>query len=168
MIDQAAFDRLFRLLYGELYAFARRFLNESADCEDVVSGAFEDVWTNAKQIEEGATRAYLYKNIRNKCIDHLRREATRRRHAELYAKLSMDYDRADRLAEMNERERIIKKVLDTLPDYTRKIFTACYVERQSYAEVAQLMNISTSTVKKYISRALQQIAEMRNRSTKTA
>ena len=61
-----------------------------------------------------------------------------------------------------------KQVLDTLPDYTRRIFTACYVERQSYAEVAQLMNISTSTVKKYISRALQQIAEMRNRSTKTA
>ena len=44
MIDHDDFDQLFRLLYGELYAFARRFLQREADCEDVVSAAFEDVW----------------------------------------------------------------------------------------------------------------------------
>lgn len=161
MKDKGDFDQLFRLLYGELRAFARRFLHREADCEDMVSAAFEDVWRNYEAIERDAARAFLYKSVRNKCIDHLRRDATHRRHAELYARLTEGYDHAEQLAELHEREQIVRRVLDTLPDYTRKIFTACYVDRKQYREVAEEMGISPNTVKKYISRALALIAEQR-------
>lgn len=161
MTEIFEFDQLFRIYYTELFLFARRFLSREADCEDVVSAAFEDVWTNFATIERNAAKAFLYKNVRNKCIDLLRRENTHRRHAELYARLTIGYDSADHLAELHEREQIVQRVLDSLPDYTRQIFTACYVERKQYREVAEEMNISTSTVKKYISRALQQIAAQR-------
>lgn len=163
MTDKGDFDRLFRLLYGELHTFARRFLTSEADCEDIVSDAFEDVWRNFTAIEHGAAKAFLYKNVRNKCIDHLRREATHRRHAELYAQLTEGYDHADLLAELHEREQTVRHVLDSLPDYTRQIFIACYVDRKQYREVAQEMGISTNTVKKYISRALRLIAEKRQK-----
>jgi len=163
MIDHDDFDQLFRLLYGELYAFARRFLQREADCEDVVSAAFEDVWRSFSVIDCGTARAFLYKNVRNKCIDHLRRKATQQRHAELLARLSEDYDHADRLAELHEREEIVRQVLQSLPDYTRQIFTACYVDQKQYKEVAEEMGISPNTVKKYISQALRQIAEQRKK-----
>ena len=161
MFDHTDFDELFRLYYAELFLFARRFLAREADCEDMVSAAFEDVWRNFGAIEREAARAYLYKNVRNKCVDHLRRDATRRRHAELYARLSEGYDHADRMAELHEREQIVSRVLNSLPDYTRQIFTACYVDRKQYREVAEEMGISPNTVKKYISRALRLIAEQR-------
>ncbi len=161
MTDKGDFDQLFRLLYSELRTFARRFLTREADCEDMVSAAFEDVWRNFTDIEPDTARAFLYKNVRNKCIDHLRRDATHRRHAELYARLTEGYDHADQLAELHEREQIVRRVLDSLPDYTRKIFTACYVERKQYREVAKEMEISPNTVKKYISRALALITEQR-------
>ena len=163
MKDKGDFDHLFRMLYGELHAFARRFLTREADCEDMVSAAFEDVWRNFAAIEREAARAFLYKSVRNKCIDHLRRDATHRRHAELYARLTEGYDHADRLAELHEHERIVQNVLASLPDYTRQIFTACYVDRKQYREVAEEMNISPNTVKKYISRALSLIAEQRKK-----
>lgn len=163
MIEKCMFDVLFRKYYGELYVFARQFLTVEADCEDAVSDAFEDVWRNLSRLEADSLRAYLYKNVRNKCIDHLRRQQTRRQYAELMATVSHSYDRADALAEQNERERIVGEVLDCLPDYTRQIFTACYVERESYMQVAERLSISTNTVKKYVSRALQLIAEHREK-----
>jgi len=161
MFERGDFDQLFRLYYAELYLFARRFLPREADCEDMVSAAFEDVWRNFAAIEREAARAYLYKSVRNKCIDHLRRDATHRRHALLYARLSEGYDHADQLAELHERERIVAQVLDSLPDYTRRIFVACYVDRKLYREVAEEMGISPNTVKKYISQALAIISEYR-------
>ena len=82
------------------------------------------------------------------------------------ATVTRDYDSADWLAELNEREHIVAQVLDSLPDYTRQIFTACYVDRKQYAEVATELGISTSTVKKYVSRALQLIAEQREKDKK--
>ena len=164
MTEKGDFDQLFRMLYAELHSFARRFLSREADCEDIVCAAFEDVWRNFAAIEREAARAFLYKNVRNKCIDHLRREGTHRRHAELYARLTEGYDHTDLLAEMHEREQIVQRVLDSLPDYTRQIFTACYVDRKQYREVAEEMSISPNTVKKYISRALSLIAEQRKKT----
>ena len=168
MADNSAFERLFRRHYTELCIFAKRFALSDEACEDVVSDAFEDLWRSYDELEPTALRAYLYKNVRNKCIDYLRRVDTRRQHAELYARLTAGYDSADHLAEEHERERIVAHVLSTLPDYTRMIFTACYVDRKQYREVAEQLNISASTVKKYVSKALAQIALLRKNAKKTS
>lgn len=163
MVDEREFDACFRNYYSELYVFARRFVPNEADCEDIVSDAFEDVWRNLSRLTPATVRPFLYRDVRNKCIDFLRRQATRRQYAELMASVTQGYDSADGLAELNERERIVSRVLDSLPDYTRHIFTACYVDRKQYAQVAEELSISTSTVKKYISRALSLIAEQRRK-----
>lgn len=166
MLNERAFDACFRQYYGELYVFARQFVDNKADCEDIVSDAFETVWHNRSGIETATLRAYLYKNVRNRCIDLLRRQNVRRNYTELMAAVTHDYTSADGLAEMLERERIVEDVLSTLPDYTHRIFTACYVEHKPYAQVAEEMCISSNTVKKYVSRALQLIAEQRQKYKK--
>lgn len=160
------FDRLFRLHYAELCIFAKRFTLTDEACEDVVCDAFEDLWRDFDAMSHVSLRAYLYKNVRNKCIDYLRRQATRRQYAELYARLTTGYDSAEQLAEEHERESIVRHVLSSLPDYTRQIFIACYVDRKQYREVAEEMNISPSTVKKYVSRALSMIGELRKNAKK--
>ena len=163
MIEESAFDGLFRRYYTELYIFAKRLVLTDADSQDIVSEAYEDVWNNMARLEVDTVRAFLYKNVRNKCIDHLRRLATRRNYVQLMSRITQEYDMADRLTELHERECIINEVLDSLPDYTRQIFTACYVDHKKYIEVAEEMGISTSTVKKYIVRALRLIAEKRHK-----
>lgn len=163
MKPRSDFEQLFLHYYGELFAFARRFLPREADCEDVLSAAFEDTWVRFDDIAPEAQRAFLYKTVRNKCIDHLRRDATRRRHAQLYALLTEGYEQAAQLVELKEREQIVRNVVDALPDYTRQIFTACYVDRKKYHEVAEEMGISPNTVKKYISQALHIIAGHRKK-----
>lgn len=163
MIEESAFDGLFRRYYTELYIFAKRLVLTDADSQDIVSEAYEDVWNNMARLEVDTVRAFLYKNVRNKCIDHLRRLATRRNYVQLMSHITQEYDMADRLTELHERECIINEVLDSLPDYTRQVFTACYVDHKKYIEVAEEMGISTSTVKKYIVRALRLIAEKRHK-----
>ena len=163
MIEESAFDGLFRRYYTELYIFAKRLVLTDADSQDIVSEAYEDVWNNMARLEVDTVRAFLYKNVRNKCIDHLRRLATRRNYVQLMSRITQEYDMADRLTELHERECIINEVLDSLPDYTRQVFTACYVDHKKYIEVAEEMGISTNTVKKYIVRALRLIAEKRHK-----
>lgn len=166
MVEGREFDALFRKYYGELYGFARHFVAVDADCEDIVSDAFEDVWRSLDQLQMETVRPFLYKNVRNKCIDHLRRQGTRRQHAELYARLTIGYDDPSKLLELKEREAAVVRVLQALPDYTRRIFTACYVDRKQYREVADELGISPNTVKKYISQALQLLREQREKYKK--
>lgn len=167
MVDEREFDALFRQHYAELFVFAKRFLQLDADCEDVVADAFEDLWRHLDRLDAATVRPFLYKSVRNNCIDHLRRQSTRRQYAALMAAVSLDYESADWLAELREREQTVQRVVDSLPDYTRQIFSACYVDHKRYAEVAAEQGISVSTVKKYVMRALALIAAQREKLKKT-
>lgn len=164
MEEKKEFDELFRQYYQELYFFAMQFLHNEEDSRDVVSDAFEDVWVNFASLQRKTVRYYLYKDVRNKCIDLLRRISTRQQYAALYKKVTSIYVRDNDMVEAEEREQKVKQVLDSLKSPTREIFTACYVEQKKYAEVAETMGISTETVKKHVMRALKFIKEKRQKA----
>ncbi len=161
MEDKREFDQLFLQYYEELYFFAMQILHDEEDSRDVVSDAFEEVWIHFASIEYKAARYYLYKNVRNKCIDLLRKKKTRQQYAALYHKVTSIY--TDNLLEVKEREEYILYVLNSLPSPTKEIFVGCYLDRYKYAEVAQRMGISIDTVKKHIVKALKMIKEQRAR-----
>lgn len=163
MEERKDFDRIFREYYHELYCFAMQFVHDADDAQDIVSEAYEDVWRHFSAMEANNVRGFLYKNVRNKAIDLLRRQETRRNYAELYAKVSAPYDDSADLMELEERERIVQDVLDSLKPPTKEIFIWCYVDRKHYKEVAERLNVSVSMVKKHISKALALIREKRKK-----
>ena len=77
------------------------------------------------------------------------------------ARKPVRFDSTDRILEMEEREAIIKKTIEMLPDTTRTIFILCFVEHKKYAEAAEVLHVSLSTIKKHIVRALKLIRESR-------
>ena len=163
MNERKDFDRIFREYYHELYCFAMQFLHDDDDARDIVHDAYEDVWRHFQSMEVAGARGFLYKNVRNKAIDLLRRQETRRNYAELYAKVSVPYDESSEPMELEERERIVQEVLESLNPPTKEIFIWCYVDRKHYKEVAERLNVSVSMVKKHISKALALIREKRKK-----
>ena len=157
------FDRIFREYYNELYCFAMQFVHDADDAHDIVHDAYEDVWRHFSAMETNTVRGFLYKNVRNKAIDLLRRQETRRNYAELYTKVSSPYDEGTDLLELQEREQIVSDVLDSMKPPTKEIFVWCYVDRQHYKEVAERLGVSVSMVKKHISKALAIIREKRKK-----
>ena len=63
------------------------------------------------------------------------------------------------LDEENEKIERIYKVLDNLTPQTRHIMEECYFNRKKYAEVAEMLNISPSAVKKHVMKALRLLRE---------
>ena len=63
------------------------------------------------------------------------------------------------LDEENEKIERIYKVLDSLTPQTRHIMEECYFNRKKYAEVAEMLNISPSAVKKHVMKALRLLRE---------
>ena len=50
-------------------------------------------------------------------------------------------------------------IINTLPPKTKKVLEECYFNQKKYSEVAQMLNISTNTVKKHIMKALSSLRE---------
>ena len=160
-MENKEFDQIFRQYYQELYFFAMQLLHDPEDSKDVVSDAFEEVWSHFSSVKKETVRYFLYRIVRNQCIDTLRHKKIQMQHAELMLLVTRPYDESMDTLEWQEREARVKEILDAMKPPTRDIFIACYVDHKKYAEVATLMAISIDTVKKHIKKALRFIREKR-------
>jgi RNA polymerase sigma-70 factor (family 1) len=154
MNDESDFDSIFQRYYEPLYFFARHFVDDPEECRDLVMAVFEDLWRHVDKVESDAAKAWLFVNLRNKCLDHQRKLKRQRQYTAATILLDNKWIEDTDPVEQQERERTIQRRLDALPDNTRRIFEACYVDGKKYKEVAEELGISISTVKKHIVRAL--------------
>lgn len=166
MRETVDFDQLFRLYYKPLFRYALQYVDDEEDCHDIVSAAYEDVWRGRVQLESSTARSYLYTNVRNKCIDHLRRSGCHQRYVKYVERMSQTAatDRYD--VERADTQSLVDSLLSRLGTPTREILEACYLQEKKYKEVAAEMGISVSTVKKHMVRALKTLRELK-KSLKT-
>ncbi len=155
------FDQLFRLYYEPLYRFALQFVADSEECHDIVSGAFEDVWRSFEHIEAATVKSFLYTNVRNKCIDFLRRQKCQRRYLQYVEHVSERFSHSLQQIEHEEMQSLLDQFLGEMKSPTREILEACYLHEKKYKEVAAEMNISIATVKKHMVRALKTLRELK-------
>lgn len=156
MGQEKEFKRLFREYYPQLYAFAYGMVKDEEVCRDIIGDAFEKLWMHLDDVKDGNERGFLYLVIKNKCVDRIRNSVSRQR-CELFYK-GIYGDEADesgtRLKETESRIEKMHQLIGTLTPQTRRILEACYFQGKHYAEVAEELDISTSTVKKHIVQAL--------------
>lgn len=152
-------ENLFTQHYTGLLRFAEQMVPDKEECCDIVSAAYEDLWRKYETLSNDSLRSYLYKVVRNKCIDFLRRQGVHQRYIEKYKIITDTFTTQDKLAEQDERRHRVQQVLNLLQPPTLEIFEACYLEHKKYKEVADEMGISLATVKKHIVKALSIIRE---------
>lgn len=161
MEDHNAFEALFKDCYMQLFCFARSMVNDEEECRDIVGAAFEGVWKRLAEIDEKTVKAYLYRTVRNNCINYLSHQHLEHQYAAYYKAVTEDVMTDEGMAESEERTHVMRQVLSAMNPTTREILTACYVDGKKYREVAEDRGISISTVKKHMVAALRTIREAR-------
>ena len=167
MEDKFEFDDIFRLYYSQLFFYARQYVDDENECDDIVSSAYEDAWRHFAVIERKAAQAWLFVNVKRKCLDWLRHQQSHLCYAKLQLQLAQRSTDDNDPLETEEQMEKVERLLDTIPYNTRKIFTRCYVDGKKYREVAEELDISTETVKKHVVRALKILRQARENHKNT-
>jgi len=160
--DSRAFDILFRRYYPRLFAFARTFVPDEHKSKDIVQEAFITVWENRAGIKNISIEAYLYKIVRNQCLNYIR-------NLKVFENKTVKLENATKLEELYriavvkdepyylievELTQEIENVLKKLSETCRKVFELSRTEGLMNKEIAERMDFSVKNVEKYISRAL--------------
>ena len=162
-IKKANFELLYKELQPRLYAYSRKFINDSETAKDLVQDAFMKLWeeVDASVIHTNIA-AYIKKMVHNLCLHHVRTQQINKRfedyttfklkEAELNF-FSPDYSAYSPIF-LKDMEDIIQKCIDKLPPQSRRIFIMSRMEGMTYPEIANELNISVRTVENHIYRAL--------------
>ena len=152
------FEILFKENYNKLYVFAYNYLNDKEISEDVVNDAFEYVWRNYDNLKNNSLVPVLFQQVRQRSFNYLRHNKIVEKYASVFIYTTSELEDTQ---ENDDDERInrIMMIINTLPPKTRKVLEECYFNQKKYSEVAQMLNISTNTVKKHIMKALSSLRE---------
>ncbi|MEI6512651.1 MAG: sigma-70 family RNA polymerase sigma factor [bacterium] len=163
--DRAAFDLLVRRYERKAYQLAFRLCNGSSDdAGDVVAEAFLRVFTSIKTFRQDASfTTWLFRIVTNVFLDIRKRERLRS-HESLDAihdleegsvtpQIADPLPGPDAAIDRDEREQLLQKAINRLPDYQRAMVLMFHVEGLSYEEIAEAMELPLGTVKSRLNRA---------------
>jgi RNA polymerase sigma-70 factor (ECF subfamily) len=152
--QEKAYDYIFRKYYKALCAQANAYVSDLDLSQSLVQDCFIRFWEKRHQatsIENLAS--YFSFMVRNKCIDHLRKEH-RIRSIENSNLDETDSQESDTLLLSHEFEEKLVEALSRLPDRCRTAFEYSRFENLTYPEIASEMGISVKAVEALISRSL--------------
>ena len=147
--------------------FQRRAPDLDAECEDLVQEVFLRLAHSNKHEKIEHPQRYIFKTATNVLTDWRRRRTVRM--ADAHGELSEYNEPVDEVSSPERviisREEILLTIaaLDELTEKVRVAFILHRFEELSYAEIAVRMEVSASSVEKYIMKALAHLAARLNR-----
>jgi RNA polymerase sigma factor (sigma-70 family) len=159
--ETKAYSELYQRYCKAMYSTCYRIVNHVAEAEDVLQDSFMDAFNNLKTFTyESTFGGWLKTIVINKSINHLKKK-----------KLNLvDIDKVitENLMEENEikEEEIIYKVeevkmaIQKLPDGYRTVLSLYLLEGYDHEEIAEIMQVATSTTRSQYIRAKQKLLQI--------
>src|ERR671934_3124877 len=151
-----SFERLYRRHVGDVYRYALAVLRNPSDAEDVTQTTFMNAY-RAFQRGDRPEKAqnWLIAIAHNVCRQRFRQSARRP------AEVAFEDDVADRLVDDDETPtgEDIRRALGHLGFNQRAALVMRELEGRSYAEIAEILDLSTSAVETLIFRARRALRE---------
>ena len=155
---EKAFKQLFEASYEKLYYASILIVNDEDEARNIVDDTFAALWEKFDPLTQTYNSSYLYTIVQHRSLDFLKRQKVRELYARnyrmTYSDIAEDFDNDD------ERLKTIETVMSKMTRQTRFAIDQCYMEGKKYAEVAEMLGISTSSVKKHIIKALRTLREL--------
>jgi RNA polymerase sigma-70 factor (ECF subfamily) len=159
--DETAFEMIFKSHYQPLCNYAYTFLLDRDEAEEVVQATFLTVWERKEGITiETSLKSYLYRAVRNSCLNAIKHAKVKQRHAEESIFISdTSHESVSQSVISSELDQKIGDALMALPEQCRLVFKMSRFEELKYAEIAEQLNISIKTVENQIGKALKIMRE---------
>lgn len=148
--DEKAFRALFDRYHHRLGAHVFRLTRSQEMAEEVVQDVFLKIWLGREKLADVQDfQAYLYVASKNHALNCLKKVAMERSVTTDLECLTPE-NQPDEMHEENLQYALIDEAIDHLPPQQRQVYLLSRHERLQYTEIADRMNISRETVKKYL------------------
>ena len=153
--DREAFGALVEQYRDNVYRLAYRMCGNAYDADEAAQEAFVAAWRALPNFRGDAKfSTWLYRLTTNAAIDVMRRE---KRHQTVgdgeMVDLADDADSPQERVERTEQQEAVQKALATLSEEYREVLLLRYMEELDYAEIADVLQLPSGTVKSRINRA---------------
>lgn len=157
--DGRALELIYRHYWEQLFNHAYNRLQDEDETKELIQDLFVDLWQKRKEVAiRTSLTAYLHAALRFKILNHIKAAIVRERY-----RSSIDHNKFNPRSDVEdtfnyaELHSALHTALQLLPPQPRRVYELRHNEGLSYAEIADSLRISVSTVEKHMIKALRYI-----------
>ncbi|MCG8308077.1 MAG: RNA polymerase sigma-70 factor [Cytophagales bacterium] len=159
--NERSFEAFFNHYYPRLFRFALFILNSELLAEEAVSDIFLKVWKSRSRLPDiDNIDYYLFTSVRNQSLSYLKQRNIEKLQVIEFDDFSLIH-KIHPESELLDRELIekVNAAVEKLPPKCQLIFRLSRDEGFKYEEIAEILELSKSTVKNQMTKALKKIKE---------
>lgn len=160
--DRQAFERLYKLTSGQLFAVSLQILQQKGLAEDALQEAFVSIWHKASEYREnrGTVLTWMVSIVRYRALDIIRSKKIRKENqlGDDPSKYEAEELQTPDVNFMQSRDRAkIDDCLDELDQPQADAINLAYFRGLTHSEVCRYMASPLGSVKSWIRRGLQSL-----------
>ena len=169
--DNAARTELYNLTCDKAFSLALQMTKNKEEAEDILHDSYIKAFSSLQTMTNAANfPSWFYCIVSNKCKDYLK---SKRRGVVMFSDLEGEDDNGDERefeledtsedyspeanADVNETARLIREMINNLPEDQRMVVIMYYLNRLTIKEIAQALDVSENTVKSRLRYAKQKL-----------
>lgn len=167
--EKTSFTEIYAIYFPRMLRFARTYVVDKEDAENIVQDIFIYLWENRSLLENiHSPQAFLFTLVKRRSIDFLRKKLQAaytegsieeiENHEFQYKLYSLEALDEARFSD-EEIERLLHNAIDRLPERCRRIFIESKLNNKKYQEIADEMGVSVQTVKNQVMIAVHKLRE---------
>lgn len=161
-----AFEKLIIEHEKRIYAICLRMLGQEQEAYDAAQEVCIKIWRQLKYFEgQSKFTTWLYRVVTNQCLDHIRKQK-RKEEVSLYKKYDDSgheetyeqeehYNPIEEHMERMAMQDVMTRALNELKKEYKEILVLRDMQGHTYDEIAEVLDLSSGTVKSRLSRARQ-------------
>ncbi len=154
--DRQAFQQLYLLHIGRVYALCMRMLAQRDQAEDVAQEVFVQVWLKLKNFRgDSKFSTWLHSVATNTVLSHLRKQKNWMQRMFSIEETHTTEPTINEHPELSDLDKTIMK----LPEKARLVFVMFAVEGYRHEEIASMLNIAVGSSKSHYHRAKKLLQE---------
>ncbi|MDA0745936.1 MAG: sigma-70 family RNA polymerase sigma factor [bacterium] len=165
--DHAAFDKLYRAHYAQIFATLARRTGDRDVADDLAQTTFLRAFRSLKAFRgDAAFSTWLTQIALNVHRSHLRAQRVRHRwiHGMEDPEIAVDIDydlirseNPERIVQQKQHRELVRQGIRALPARYRRAVWLRYVQEWSYEEITQALQVPMGTVKTWLNRSRRQL-----------
>ncbi|WP_306597985.1 RNA polymerase sigma-70 factor [Labilibaculum euxinus] len=158
-LDKSSFKKIFEQYFAGLVGFANSYLGSVDLSEDLVQDVFVRLWEKQDEYQnETSLKVYLYRAVRNKCLNQIKHEQVRRNYKEeTLPRLESEEFFLDQVLS-EEVSGLLYKFIAELPLQRQKIIRYSLLGLKN-KEIADIMGLKVNTIKSHKLNAYRELRE---------
>lgn len=158
--EEQVYNGIFRDHAPGLFRFLAYKLGNEARARDVMQDSFAKLWEKCAEVFPDKAKSYLFTLANNAFLNEVKRDKVRLNYAQSSSFSGVSNESPEYQMRYKEYRQQLEEAINALPEGQREVFLLNRIEKHTYREIAEMLNVSVKAVEKRMHKALLKLKEI--------